>query len=53
EPACKMLRGRLSWFVKAMPGCSVFRKKLSSIDSKKAVLTLIKEFESSLPNGTR
>ena len=47
-PACKMLRGRLSWFVKAMPGCSVFRKKLSSIDSKKAVLTLIKEFENSI-----
>ena len=48
EPACKMLRGRLSWFVKAMPGCSVFRKKLSSIDSKKAALTLIKEFENSI-----
>ncbi len=49
-PACKMLRGRLSWFVKAMPGCSEFRKRLASIDSKKAVFALIKEFENSLPS---
>ena len=48
EPACKMLRGRLSWFVKGMPGCSAFRKKLSSIHSEGQVLTLIKEFESSI-----
>ena len=48
KPACKMLRGRLSWFVKGMPGCSVFRKNLSHISSKNHVLTLIKEFETNM-----
>ncbi len=46
-PACKMLRSRLSWFVKSMPGCSVFRKKISYINSKNQALILIKEFENS------
>ncbi len=49
EPlACKMLRGRLSWFVKGLPGCSVFRKKLSLIASKEQVFDLISDFESRL-----
>ncbi|MCP4022870.1 MAG: tRNA dihydrouridine synthase DusB, partial [Desulfobacteraceae bacterium] len=49
EPfACKMLRGRLSWFVKGMPGCSVFRRKLSGVTSKSQALTLIQAFENSL-----
>ncbi|MCD4720173.1 MAG: tRNA dihydrouridine synthase DusB [Desulfobacula sp.] len=48
KPACKMLRGRLSWFVKGMPGCSAFRKNLSCINSKNHILTLIKEFETGL-----
>jgi len=48
NPACKMLRGRLSWFVKGLPGCSAFRKKLSHINSKDHVLTLIKEFETGI-----
>ncbi len=43
--ACKMLRGRLSWFIKGLPGCSAFRKKLSSIESGHHALSLIKEFE--------
>ncbi len=45
EPACKMLRSRLSWFVKGMPKSSAFRRKLSHIKSEKDVVTLIKEFE--------
>ncbi|MFH2092528.1 MAG: tRNA dihydrouridine synthase DusB [Pseudomonadota bacterium] len=46
EPiACKMLRSRLSWFVKGLPGSSEFRKALSKIDSKNHALTLIREFE--------
>lgn len=45
KPACRMLRGRLSWFVKGMPGCSAFRKNLSGINSKHHFLTLLKEFE--------
>jgi nifR3 family TIM-barrel protein len=48
ESACKMLRSRLSWFVKAMPGCSDFRKKLTSINSKNQIIMLIKEFEASM-----
>jgi len=48
EAACKMLRSRLSWFVKAMPGCSVFRKKLTSINSKNQIIEFIKEYETSM-----
>ncbi|MBT3177493.1 MAG: tRNA dihydrouridine synthase DusB [Desulfobacula sp.] len=45
-PACKMLRSRLSWFVKGMPGCSALRAELSSTHSKNHILAIIKEFES-------
>lgn len=48
EPACKMLRSRLSWFVKGLPGCSAFRKHLSQLNSKDHTLELIKEFETHL-----
>ena len=48
KPACKMLRGRLTWFVKGMPGCSTFRKNLTHISSEHHALSLIKEFENSL-----
>ncbi len=43
--ACRMLRSRLSWFVKGIPGCSAFRKELSTIESGNQALSLIKEFE--------
>ena len=45
KPACRMLRSRLSWFVKGLPGCSTFRTKLSGIQTKNYALDLIKEFE--------
>ncbi|MBU1341262.1 MAG: tRNA dihydrouridine synthase DusB [Proteobacteria bacterium] len=45
KPACKMLRGRLSWFVRGMKGCSAFRKNLCDIHSKDHALALIKDFE--------
>lgn len=49
EPvACKMLRGRLSWFVKGFPKASEFRKNLSQIESKNHALDLIREFEITL-----
>lgn len=48
EIACRMLRGRLTWFVKGMPGCSVFRKHLSNINSEKQALSLINEFQDRL-----
>lgn len=44
-PACRMLRGRLSWFVKGLPGCSAFRENLSRIHSKHHVLELIQAYE--------
>ena len=45
KPACKMLRGRLSWFVKGWPGCSAFRKDLSQIETAAQALSLIRAFE--------
>ncbi len=48
QPACKMLRGRLSWFVKGLPGATVFRKNLSMISSKNNALALIQKFRDSL-----
>lgn len=49
EIACKMLRGRLAWFVKKLPGCSAFRKHLSRIQSQEQALSLIREYEAGLP----
>lgn len=48
KTACKMLRGRLSWFVKGMPGCSAFRKELTKIRSGAHAMTMIRHFETSL-----
>lgn len=48
ETACKMLRSRLSWFVKGMSGCSAFRKKLSFINSQNQLLALIKKLDKSI-----
>ena len=44
ETACKMLRGRLSWFVKGFPGCSDFRQKLSGLTSEQHALDLIQGY---------
>jgi tRNA-dihydrouridine synthase B len=52
DTACKMLRGRLPWFVKGLPGCAVFRKKISRIPSKSTARTLIREYEHRLNNMT-
>ncbi len=41
ETACKLLRGRLAWFVKGMPGASAFRKLLSGLESTSQALELI------------
>lgn len=49
--ACKMLRGRLSWFVKGMPGSSNFRKRLSRIRTAEQALALITEFENGLDHS--
>jgi tRNA-dihydrouridine synthase B len=46
--ACRMLRGRLAWFVRGLPGAAVFRKKLSSLDSIAQAHEMIRNFESGL-----
>ena len=45
EIACKMLRGRLAWFVKGMPGSSALRKNLSQIETADQALALIRSYE--------
>jgi nifR3 family TIM-barrel protein len=51
-PAVKMLRGRLGWFVKGMPGSSLFRRRLAGIRSLAEARDLIREFRLSLESGT-
>ncbi len=48
EHASRMLRGRLPWFVKGLPGASAFRKTVSQINSCSRALELIEEFSKSL-----
>ncbi len=43
--AARMLRGRLSWFVKGLPGCSVFRKNLAQIETSGQAIALIRAYE--------
>ncbi|PIE62037.1 MAG: tRNA dihydrouridine synthase DusB [Desulfobacterales bacterium] len=45
ETACKMLRGRLSWFIKGLPGASAFRRALSRLDSMENAIALIKKYK--------
>ncbi len=45
KPACKMLRGRLSWFVRGLPGASGFRRDLSALASQAQALELIRVYE--------
>ncbi len=48
QGACKMLRGRLSWFVKGLPRASAFRKDLSCLESQAQTLELIRTYEKGL-----
>ncbi len=48
QVGCKMLRGRLSWFVRGWPNSSLFRKRLSQIRSKHETLSLIQSFKADL-----
>ncbi len=43
--ACRMLRGRLPWFVKGMPGCTEIRSSLSRITSTDQAVEQIREYE--------
>ena len=46
----KMLRGRLAWFVKGMPGSAAFRKSLSEMKSQAHAMDLIEHFSETLKN---
>ncbi|MCD4742048.1 MAG: tRNA dihydrouridine synthase DusB [Desulfobacteraceae bacterium] len=48
QHASRMLRGRLAWFVKGLPGASGFRKQLSIINSCSEAIKLIQDFSASL-----
>ncbi len=48
QSACKMLRGRLSWFVKGLPRASAFRRDLSCLESQAQTLELIRTYEKEL-----
>lgn len=43
--ACRLLRGRLPWFVKGMPGCTEIRKSLSRIYFTNQAIELIQDYE--------
>jgi tRNA-dihydrouridine synthase B len=43
--ACRMLRGRLPWFIKGMPGCTEIRKSLSGIAATNEAVELIRDYE--------
>jgi len=45
EKACQIMRSRLVWFVKGLPGCSNFRKKLTRISSKTEAIKLITDYK--------
>ena len=46
--ACRMLRGRLAWFVRGFPGAAAFRKELSSLESSAHAFKMIQDFEANL-----
>lgn len=49
EPAaCKMLRGRLTWFVRGLPGAASFRRDLSGLQGLDQALDLIQGYERTL-----
>ncbi len=50
--ACKLLRGRLSWFIKGLPGASAFRRLLSSIDSSEQARELIDSLRTHIQSTT-
>lgn len=46
--ACKMMRSRLSWFVKGWAGASVFRRELTGIETRDQAISLIRCYGESL-----
>lgn len=46
--ACRMLRGRLAWFIRGLPGAAGFRRELSTLSSSARALGMIRDFEAKL-----
>lgn len=46
--ACRMLRGRLAWFIRGLPGSAAFRRELSTLESSAHALEMIRNFEAGL-----
>lgn len=46
--ACKLLRSRLAFLIKGLPGCTAFRTRLSGVSTETEVRTLLEEFKVTL-----
>ncbi|NDY73374.1 tRNA dihydrouridine synthase DusB [Desulfobacter hydrogenophilus] len=46
--ACRMLRGRLAWFIRGLPGAAGFRKQLSTLVSSAQARDMIRDFEAGI-----
>jgi tRNA-dihydrouridine synthase B len=53
EPACYMMRSRLTWFVKGMHHASRFRESIKHISSENQALELIERYQDSLKISDR
>jgi tRNA-dihydrouridine synthase len=51
--ACRMMRSRLGWLVKGLPGCSRFREAVSRVATEEEALDLIRRYRESLENISR
>ncbi len=46
--ACRMLRGRLAWFIRGLPGAAAFRHELSTLAGSAHALEMLRDFEAAL-----
>ena len=53
EPACRMMRGRLSWFAKEMRNSSKFRESIKHLSSEREAVELINAYKNSLKEDSR
>ncbi|MBW1846888.1 MAG: tRNA dihydrouridine synthase DusB [Deltaproteobacteria bacterium] len=52
ERACKMMRSRLGWFVKGMPGSGHFRKSMTRISTQVQALDFIESYRNELQSDS-
>lgn len=46
--ACRMLRGRLAWFIRGLPGAAAFRRELSGLENSSQAIEMIRSFQAGL-----